>query len=159
MARGRLDEAEQLFAQVQRRLESLDLPSYRNSLHIGLGLLALARRQLDMAFELLHQALSHKQGAYIEVYVLAEIGLAHIAEQWGAYGEARARLRRMLAFTGRRSLLFLYATSALSFVRLGLRTREMHGLADLLARVYQMVTAAGAASLADRCLELQAHIW
>lgn len=159
MAQGHLDEAEQFFAQVQRRLEGLDLPSYRNSLHIGLGLLALARRQLDLAFELLHQALSHKQGAYIEVYVLAEIGLAHIAEQWGAYGEARARLRRMLAFTGRRSLLLLYATSALSFVRLGLRTQEMQGLADLLARVYQQVTAAGASSLAGRCLELQAHLW
>jgi DNA-binding SARP family transcriptional activator len=159
MAWGQLDEAQQLFAQVERRLEGLDLPSYRNSLHIGLGLLALARRQLDVAFELLHQALSHKQGAYIEVYVLAEIGLAHIAEQRGAYGEARARLRRMLAFTGRRSLLLLYATSALSFVRLGLRTRELHGLADLLARVSQLVTAAGANSLASRCLELQAHIW
>jgi DNA-binding SARP family transcriptional activator len=158
MALDQLDEAGLLFAQVGRRLEGLDLPSYRSSLHIGLGLLALARRQFDMACELLHNALTHKQSAYIEVYVLAEIGLAHIAEQRGAYDEARTRLYRMLAFTGRRSLLLLYATSALSFVRLGLRTREMQGLAELLARVYKMVSAAGAGSLADRCLELQAHM-
>ncbi|HEY1351364.1 MAG TPA: BTAD domain-containing putative transcriptional regulator [Ktedonobacteraceae bacterium] len=158
MALGRLDEAGQLFVRVERRLEGLDLPSYRSSLRIGLGLLALARHQFDAAGELLHSALTHKQGAYIEVYVLAEIGLAHIAEQRGAYSEARTRLHRMLAFTGRRSLLLLYATSALAFVRLGLRTRERQGLAELLARVYHMVSAAGASSLADRCLELQAYM-
>ncbi len=158
MALGRLDEAERLFSQAEQRLEGLDLPSYRSSLHIGLGLLALARQQFELAYELLHEALARKQSAYIEVYVLAEIGLAQIAEQWGAYAEARERLCRMLAFTGRRSLLLLYATSALALARLGLRTRETQGLADLLARVYSMVTAAGAGNLADQCRELQARL-
>jgi len=158
MAQGRLDESAQLFSQVERRLEDLDLPSYRSSLHIGLGLLALARQQFEPAYELLHEALGRKQSAYIEVYVLAEIGLAQIAEQWGAYAEARERLCRMLAFTGRRSLLLLYATSALALARLGLRTRDIHGLADLLAQVYPMVTAAGAGNLAHQCRELQAQI-
>jgi DNA-binding SARP family transcriptional activator/predicted nucleic acid-binding protein len=158
MMQGRLDEAELLFSQAERSLEGLDLPSYRSSLQVGLGLLALARRQFETAYELLQEALARKQSAYIEVYVLAEIGLAQIAEQWGAYAEARERLRRMLAFTGRRSLLLLYAASALALARLGLRTREVQGLTDLLAQVYEMVTAAGARSLAKQCCELQAQI-
>lgn len=158
MALGRLDESEQLFFQVEQRLEGLDLPSYRSSLHIGLGLLALARQQFDLAYELLHEALLRKQSAYIEVYVLAEIGLAQIAEQWGAYAEARERLCRMLAFTGRRSLLLLYATSAIALARLSLHTREIKGLTDLLACVHSMVTAAGAGNLADQCRELQAQL-
>lgn len=158
MALGYLEEAERLFSQAGRSLEGLDLPSYRSGLQVGLGLLALARRQFETAYELLHEALASKQSAYIEVYVLAEIGLAQIAEQWGAYAEARERLHRMLAFTGRRSLLLLYATSALALARLGLRTREVQGLADLLAQVYEMATATGARSLANQCRALQAQI-
>src|SRR3954468_18498377 len=106
---GQLDKAEQIFGLVQLRLEIWDLPSYRNSLQIGLGLLALARQQFDLAYALLHETLAQKQSIYIEAYVYAEIGLARLAQQQGAYVEARERLCNMLAFSGRRSLLHLYA--------------------------------------------------
>jgi hypothetical protein len=155
---GQLDEAERIFGLVRQLLESRDLPTYRYSLQIGLGLLALARQQFDLAHTLLHETLAEKQSIYIEVYVLAEIGLARIAQQWGAHAEARERLCTMLAFSGRRSLLHLYAHSAFSLARLSLHTPEVQGVAALLEHVFQHITSAGAFGLADQCRTLQAQL-
>lgn len=154
---GQLSEAERIFGLARKLLEMRDLPSYRYSLQIGLGLLALARQQFDQAYKLLSETLLQKQSTYIETYVLAEIGLARIAQQWGAYAEARERLCKMLAFSGRRSLLHLYANSAFSLARLSLQTGEEQGIAGLLEHVCQQAKAAGACGLVDQCRELQAH--
>lgn len=155
---GRLNEAERIFGIVRQLLESRDLPAYRYSLQIGLGLLALARQQFDLAHTLLQETLLHKQSIYIEVYVLAEIGLARISQQWGDYAEARERLCNMLAFSGRRSLLHLYTNSVFSLARLSLHTRETQGIAELLEYVLQLITSAGAASLAEQCRALRAQV-
>ena len=154
---GKLDEVEYIFRRVERQLENQDLPAYRYSLQIGQGLLALARQQVERARSLLRETLAQKQSVYIEVYVLAELGLARIAEQQGAHAEARERIRRMLAFTARRSLLQLYALSALSLARLSLRTRETQGMTNLLAGVLPLLIAAGARGLAGQCRALQAQ--
>ncbi|MGH2478939.1 MAG: hypothetical protein ACRDHW_04715, partial [Ktedonobacteraceae bacterium] len=155
---GQLDEAEHVFLRVQEQLASQDLPAYRCSTQIGLGLTALARRQFARANELLRTALAQRQSVYIEVYVLAEIGLAEIAQQQEAYAEATERLRRMLAFSGQRSLLQLYAASAFALTRLGLHTRQVAGLPALLDAVCQLVTQAGAGDLARMCRTLQADL-
>ncbi len=158
MRRKQLSEAERTFCLVRQLLEHQDLPAYRCSLQIGMGLLALARQQFERAHSLLHETLAQKQSVYIEVYVLAEIGLARIAQQRGAYAEARERLCNMLAFSGRRSLLHLYTNSAFSLARLSLHTRQVQEIPALLEHVHQLVTAAGASDLASQCRALQAQI-
>lgn len=155
---GQLDEAEQTFDLIRPLLENRELPAYQHSLQIGLGLLALARRQFEQASTLLRTALDHKQGIYIEAYVQAEIGLARIAQQQGDYDQARERLSAMLAFSGRRSLLYLYANSAFSLARLSLRTREVRGIAELLEQVLQLLTSAGAFGLVNEYRALQARL-
>lgn len=158
MSVGQLDEAERIFLRVQEQLASQDLPAYRCSTQIGLGLVALARRQLERAHTLLCTALAQRQSIYIEVYVLAEIGLAEIAQQQGAYAEAYERLCRLLAFSGKRSLLQLYAMSAFALARLSLHTQQTAGVAELLETVYRLVTAAGANDMARKCRVLQAGL-
>lgn len=154
MSIGQLDEAEAIFVRVQQQLASQDLPAYRCSTQIGLGLVALARRQFEHAKHLLCTALAQRQNLYIEVYVLAEIGLAEIDQQQGASAEAYERLYKLLAFCGRRSLLQLYAMSACALARLGLQTQRTAGLADLLEIVYQLVAATGAVDMARKCRSL-----
>ena len=154
---GQVDQAEHVFLRVQEQLADQDLPAYRCSTQIGLGLVALARRRFAHAHELLCKALAQRQSVYIEVYVLAEIGLAEIAQHQGAYVEAAERLRRMLAFSGQRSLLQLYAASAFALARLGLHTRQTAGLIELLEAVCQLVTQAGASNMLHKCRTLQAE--
>ncbi|MGH2508278.1 MAG: BTAD domain-containing putative transcriptional regulator, partial [Ktedonobacteraceae bacterium] len=158
MSVGQLDEAERIFLRVQEQLASQDLPAYRCSTQIGLGLVALARRQFEHAKHLLYTALAQRQSIYIEVYVLAEIGLAEIAQQQGAYAEAYERLYRLLAFSGRRSLLQFYAMSAFALARLSFRTQQTTGVAELLEVVSQLITAAGAMDMARKCRVLQAAL-
>ncbi len=158
MNRGQADEAEHVFLRVQEQLATQDLPAYRCSTQIGLGLVALARQQFSRANELLCTALAQRQSVYIEVYVLAQIGLAQIAQQQGAYDEAAERLHRMLAFSGRRSLLQLYTASAFALARLGLYTRQTAGLVELLETACQLVTQAGSSDLARMCRTLQADL-
>lgn len=155
---GHLDEAEQAFCLARQQLEGQDLPAYYYSLQIGLGLLALERRQFERAQKLLHETLAQKQSVYIEAYILAEVGLARLAQERGVYTEACERLRNMLALSGSHSLLYFYATSALSLARLSLRTRQIQGIADLLEQVSQLVTAAGSTGLARECRQLQAEL-
>lgn len=155
---GQLDEAEAILLRVQEQLSSQDLPAYRCSTQIGLGLVALARRQFERASHLLSTALAQRQSVYIEVYVLAEIGLAEIAQQQESYAEAYERLYRLLAFSGRRSLLQLYATTAFALARLGLRTQQTAGLAELLETVCQLVTAAGASGMVRECRSLRSGL-
>lgn len=157
MSLGQLDEAERTFSSVRQQLKGQDLPAYRCSLRIGLGLLALARQQLERAHKLLSSTLAQKQSVYIEVYVLAEIGLAQIAQRRGDYREARERLYTMLAFTGKRSLLYLYASSAFALARLNLKSQVVPNIASLLEQVRQLVTTAGAVGLARECRLLQAQ--
>ena len=153
-----LDEAEQHFDLVERQLQDQDLPAYRCSLQIGRGLLALARRQFASAHLLLHETLMQGQCVYIEVYILAEIGLARIAQQWGNYAEASQRLYNMLVFSGRRSLLHLYAASAFDLARLHLVSPQDQEVAALLEHVYTLLKTAGATDLARECRALQARV-
>lgn len=147
----RLSEAEQMFLQLREQLSDQDLPAYLYSTQIGLGLIALARQQFSQAHTLLCEVLTRRQNIYIETYVLAEIGLARIAQHQGASTEAYERLRHLLAFSGKRGLFHLYAFSAFALVRLSfplLRAREM---VPLLEHVCQHASSAGFTALASEC--------
>jgi tetratricopeptide (TPR) repeat protein len=158
MSAGQLDMAERILLLLQKQLTAQDLPAYRFSTQIGLGLLALARQQFERADSLLREALARKQNIYIEVYVLAEIGLARIAQCRGHYAEAYTRLQNMLAFSGERSLLELYVNCALSLGRLSLCMQQVQGVAGLLEDAHRLIAAAGSPWLARECRELLAQL-
>jgi DNA-binding SARP family transcriptional activator len=156
---GRLEEAEQLLLQVQRRLEEIDLPAYRYSTQVGLGLVALARGQLTEAEELLRSALAQRQALYIEVYVLAHLALGDIARLRGACDEAYTHYRQMLAFCGERSLLQLYCAAATALGRLHLSWRQATAPAaisvrGLLAEARRYAQGAGYVDIARDCQRL-----
>lgn len=106
---GRVDEAE---ARLQRVLTALGNRSaysnYRNSANIGMGLVALARNNLEQARSLLEGALGDSVNLYPYMHVRALHGLARIARAQGNDARADALLRQALAFSGRRSLLEEY---------------------------------------------------
>jgi hypothetical protein len=151
LALGQLNEAEQMFLRLREQLADQDLPAYQYSTQIGLGLVALDRRQYKRAQRLLREALEQRQNLYVEAYVLAEIGLARIAQHQGASTEAYERLRHLLDFSGKRGLLHLYAASALALARLRLPTPQAQEVIPLLADVQQSMAAAGYTDLAREC--------
>lgn len=157
LALGQLNEAERMFLQLREQLAGQDLPAYHYSTQIGLGLVALDRRQYKRAQHLLCEALEQRQNIYVEAYVLAEIGLARIAQHQGASTEAYERLRRLLDFSGKRGLLPLYAASALALARLRLPTPQEQEVIPLLEDVQQSISAAGYTGLARECRALLAQ--
>jgi len=159
MNTGHLEEAERLFLLLEQQLASQDLPSYRYSARIGLGLLTLARGEIEHARTQLCSLLGKKQCLYIETYVFAEIGLAEIDMQQGAYTEAYQRLYSMLSLTGsKRSLLELYTICACTLARLSLTpTQQAQGVVPLLKDVHRRISTIGPNHLTRECGTLLAQ--
>jgi DNA-binding SARP family transcriptional activator len=160
---GRIDEAEQILSLLQARFaQQGTFLAQSYGIQVGLGLIALARGKLDQASELLHEALKHRHNLYLEIYVIAEVGLAQIAEQQEHYDEAYVRLQTMLAFCGQRSLLALYSFSSFAIARLLLHMSslgrgnqgQLQAVAHLLSEVDQLVSGAGYVSFQAQCREL-----
>jgi DNA-binding SARP family transcriptional activator len=156
---GRLDEADRILHTLRAQLaQQNDFLSYRYSVQIGLGLLSLARGELDEAEKLLQEALTNQKSLYIEVYVMAEIGLADIARRKGRYDEAYSRLQRMLSFCGQRSLLQCYGSTSLALAGLSLQTGQVAGIMGLLQTVSGLLARAGYTHMQMRCDKLLAKM-
>lgn len=151
---GHPENAEDIFLELQEQLAPQNLQAYLSSIQAGLGLIALARREYSQANTLLHEALAQRQSIYVESYVLAEVGLAELDQQQGAYDVAYERLCRVLRFSGRRSLLQHYVSSAFALVRLSLQMQRTKGIAEFLKRVSQIAGAAGSPRLIYECRTL-----
>ena len=156
---GRLDEADRILHTLRAQLaQQNDFLSYRYSVQIGLGLLSLARGELNEAQRLLQEALTNQKSLYIEVYVMAEIGLANIARQKGRYDEAYSRFQRMLSFCGQRSLLQCYGSTSLALAELSLQTGQVAGIMGLLETVSGLLARAGYTHMQMRCDKLLAKM-
>jgi DNA-binding SARP family transcriptional activator len=106
---GRLDEAERRFRRVADMLGDAALfRNYRNSAEIGLGLVALARGEIDTALALLEATHADNTNFYPYTYVQAMLGLARIADRKDEIARRDMLLRRALHFAGERSLLEEY---------------------------------------------------
>ena len=115
---GRIDEAERRLRRVADSLSDRKFHrNYRNSATIGLGLVALARGDLDAAKALLNDGLSDPVNLYPYMHVQALLGLARIARAQGDARAADALLRRSLRFAGKRSLLDEYVETVLEIAR------------------------------------------
>ncbi len=140
---GRLDEADRLLHSLEEQLApQSDFMSYRNSVRIGFGLLALARGELKQAEALLGQLSHYQPDIYIDAYVQAEIGLARIAEKHGDRQAAYVRLYNLLSLCQEHSLLHAYCEVALTLVRLSLHMERTQGLVLFLEEVYQLAKSA-----------------
>jgi hypothetical protein len=114
---NRLDEAERRLRRVVTFLDGRNaFHNYRHSANIGLGLVALARGQLDTAQVLLETASADLVNLYPYTHVRALLGLARIAHLRGEAAACAALLRRALRFAGRRSLLEEYIETVLEIV-------------------------------------------
>lgn len=134
---GRLDEAERRLRRVIDFLDARDAyRNYRNSAHIGLGLVELARGHVESARGLLQGALSDPVNLYPYMHARALLGLARIARIEGDAARADALLRKALRFTGRRSLLEEYIETVLEIAAQQPAGAPVEGLIqDILAYV------------------------
>ncbi|MFN3982393.1 MAG: ATP-binding protein [Caldilinea sp.] len=106
---GRLDEAERRFRRVAEMPgNDAFFRAYRNSADIGLGLVALARGDIDAARRLLESAQADNTNFYPYTYVQALLGLARIADATDDIPRRDELLRHALHFAGQRSLLEEY---------------------------------------------------
>lgn len=114
---NRLDEAERRLQRVVTFLDGRNaFHNYRHSANIGLGLVALARGQLDKAQALLETASADPVNLYPYTHVRALLGLARIAHLRGDTAASAHLLRRALRFAGPRSLLEEYIETVLEIV-------------------------------------------
>jgi uncharacterized protein HemY len=106
---GRLNEAERRFRRVADILgDRAFFRNYRNSAEIGLGLVALARGDVEQARCRLELAQADSANIYPYTYVQALLGLARIADSAQDVAQRDQLLRKALRFTGQRSLLEEY---------------------------------------------------
>ena len=106
---GRLDEAERRFRRVAEMPHSdAFFRAYRHSANIGLGLVALARGDVNTARSLLEAAQADNTNFYPYTYIQAMLGLARIADATGDTAHRDELLRQALRFAGQRSLLEEY---------------------------------------------------
>lgn len=106
---GRLNEAERRFRRVADILgDRAFFRNYRNSAEIGLGLVALARGDVEQARCRLELAQADSANIYPYTYVQALLGLARIADSAQDAAQRDQLLRKALRFTGQRSLLEEY---------------------------------------------------
>ena len=124
LQQGRIDEAERRLQRVADDLPAANphdgetFRNYRNSALIGLGLVALARGQLELAATQLQTGLVDAVNLYPYVHIQGLLGLATIAHQRGDQATNRAHLQTALHFAGQRSLLEEYVETLLAIARL-----------------------------------------
>lgn len=115
---NRLDEAERRLRRVVDFLAGRNaFYNYRHSANIGLGLVALARGNVDDAQMLLETAIEDPVNLYPYTHVRALLGLARIAHRRGDQTTSAALLRRALRFAGQRSLLEEYIETVVEIAR------------------------------------------
>jgi hypothetical protein len=151
---GRLDDAERRLRRVVDFLD--DRPffnNYRNSANIGLGLVALARGDVEAARTTLSAALADPVHIYPYTHVQALLGLARIAHLDGNPDAAELILRQALRFAGRRSLLEEYIAVVEAIVALEVASAPAPVLVESILKYVRSIELTSAVSTLNRVLE------
>ncbi|MFO7631802.1 MAG: AAA family ATPase, partial [Caldilinea sp.] len=128
---GRLEEAERRFRRVADMLGDVALfRNYRNSAEIGLGLVALARGDIETARTLLESTQADSTNFYPYTYVQALLGLARIADLTHSIDQRDRFLRSALRFAGERSLLEEYMLVLVELAKMEPVTAPLDSLID-----------------------------
>lgn len=126
---GRLDEAERRLRRVADALQEGEaFRNHRNSALIGLGLVQLARGEIDLAEGQLRTALADAVNLYPYTHVLGLLGLATIAHQRSGPAASQPLLQQALHFAGQRSLLEEYVETLLAIAQLAGPTAPVRAL-------------------------------
>lgn len=121
LAAGELDLAQARFERVHGFLADRGgFRTHRNSTVIGLGLVALARGEMDRAEALLREGLADPHNRYPFTYVRGILGQAQIAHARGDLARCQRLLRQSLAYAGQRSLVREYDETLAEMARLGI---------------------------------------
>jgi DNA-binding SARP family transcriptional activator len=151
---GRLDDAERRLRRVVDFLD--DRPffnSYRNSANIGLGLVALARGDVEAARTTLALALADPVHIYPYTHVQALLGLARIAHLDGNAEATELILRQALRFAGRRSLLEEYIAVVEAIVALEVASAPAPVLVESILKYVRSIELTSAVITLNRVLE------
>jgi len=117
--RGRVDEAAATLRRIVARLEARPaFHNYRQAAQIGLGAVAVARRNFAEASSFLEPAVADPGNRFPFTHVRGLLLLARIAAAQDRADLSAAYLRRALFFAGRRSLLDEYVQSVLALMDL-----------------------------------------
>lgn len=146
---GRLDEAERRFRRVAEILgDRAFFRNYRNSAEIGLGLVSLARGNIEQARQQLEAAQADRINIYPYTYVQALLGLARIADYMQDIRQRDQLLRKALRFAGQRSLLEEYMSVLVTLAHINAPGAPLDALIDsLLQYVATIHLEAGIATL------------
>jgi tetratricopeptide (TPR) repeat protein len=146
---GRLDEAERRFRRVAEILGNRAFfRNYRNSAEIGLGLVSLARGNIERARQQLEAAQADHINIYPYTYVQALLGLARIADYTQDTRQRDQILRKALRFAGQRSLLEEYMSVLVTLAHMKVPDAPLDELIDsLLQYVTAIHLEAGIATL------------
>ncbi len=143
---GQLERAERQLQRVLDFLAGRDaFRNHRNSATIGLGLVALARGDLDEAKTRLTEALADPVHLYPYTHIRAVLGLADVAHARANITERDRLLRQALRFAGERSLLEEYAEVVATIVR---HAPSDAPVDELVAQTQRHAEAAGLVSVA-----------
>ncbi|MGQ9549249.1 MAG: BTAD domain-containing putative transcriptional regulator [Roseiflexus sp.] len=142
----RLAPAEQRFIEMAARLAGVPaFQSHRASVTVGMGMVALARRDLTVADAYFHEALRAPHQLYGFIYVSAHHGMARIAALRNDLPGARAILLHTLHYTVQRSLLPEYVRTVIEVTRI---ERDFGDPAPVLAHLRNAARLARSAELA-----------
>jgi len=151
----RLEEAQAQFEMLATQLAGLPaFDAHRASIHIGLGLAALAGGERARAAELLAPALAQPPNTYGFVYVAGLLGMARLAAAEHGAVAARVWLRKALDYSVRRSLLPEYVRTAIEIARIERDYGDPALALDLLREAVAHASKAGLVPMAEAATAL-----
>jgi tetratricopeptide (TPR) repeat protein len=154
-SKERFQEAEQVLRSLQAQFPlPQQYPSFYYGAQIDLGHVLLAYGDLEQARALFHDGLAHRPDLSIESYVRAELGLADIARQRKHDQEAYQRYLHLLAFCGKRGLLYFYGTVSFKLAQLLQESKHIAAVSTLLEETCRHLKEAGYTHLHQQCLLL-----
>lgn len=123
---NQLERAEARLHQLSRELATRTaFRSHRLSVEVGLGLLALFRRKLDVAQAHLNTALENPKNLYANNYVVAHLCQARINRYRRNWPASRAYIQQALEFAGSRGMPAEYISAVVEAARFDEATGQL----------------------------------
>ena len=114
----------------------------------------MKRQEVKQAGLSIHGGLVLLSDLHVEMYIRAELGLADIAKRRKNSNEVYQRYLRLLAFCGKRGLLYFYGTVSFKLAQLLQESKHVDAVSTLLEETCRHLRVAGYTHLHQQCLLL-----